>query len=215
MKELFEKVYIKSEKDLPKECGYYPVHQKGFEQNYIMTMFYNGLPDNLWTQTYDYYLRPLESQELPAEEMKQKLCDKIEEILRGVKLKNFTTDEGDSLALVDILSIPSESTIKSGQDEIENITEQIYFELPDNLMNEFATQPHSDIVKPSDQDIENASRDYINDDRFNGLLTTMKQTIRRAYYTGAENMRDNNIYISPKNKIMRTIDKYLQSLNKE
>jgi len=59
-KELFEKVYIRSEEDLPKDVGNYPVHQIGFEPDYVMSMYYNGLSDNFWMQAYDWYLRPLE-----------------------------------------------------------------------------------------------------------------------------------------------------------
>ena len=59
-KELYEKVYIRSEEDLPREVGNYPVHQIGFEPDYVMSMYYNGLSDNFWMQAYDWYLRPLE-----------------------------------------------------------------------------------------------------------------------------------------------------------
>ena len=137
------------------------------------------------------------------------ICDQILDWIK-IESQELPAEVKPTASITDIMLFLEKNGIKQGY----NIGVRDCARLIQEFIAQWS-QPHSDIVKPSDQDIENASRDYINDDRFNGLLTTMKQTIRRAYYTGAENMRDNNIYISPKNKIMRTIDKYLQSLNKE
>lgn len=62
------------------------------------------------------------------EEQKGKICDLIEKSLNSTRLKNHKTDD-DSLPLVDLLSIGE--TILEGQEEIENIVEQIYFDMDD------------------------------------------------------------------------------------
>ena len=51
-----------------------------------------------------------------------------------------------------------------------------------------------DELKPSDKDIENAALDYI-DEESNHFARDAK---RNAYISGAKDMRDNNIYIAPK-----------------
>ena len=65
------------------------------------------------------------------EEQKGKICDLIEKSLNSAKLKNHKTDDDDddSLPLVDLLS--TGETILEGQEEIENIVEQIYFDMDD------------------------------------------------------------------------------------
>jgi len=65
-----------------------------------------------------------------TEEQKQKICDYIQQSLNSAKLKYFGIEgeeEFDGLPLVDHLSVGS--TIKEGQEEIENIVEQIYFDM--------------------------------------------------------------------------------------
>ena len=62
------------------------------------------------------------------EEIKQSFCNQLEEILRGVKLKYFCTDEDDALPLIDHLCQTGSKDISSGMEEIENIVEQVYFE---------------------------------------------------------------------------------------
>lgn len=61
-----------------------------------------------------------------TEEQKQKICEYIQQSLNGAKLMYFG-NMSDKLPLVDLLS--SENTIESGQGEIENIVEQIYFDM--------------------------------------------------------------------------------------
>lgn len=62
-----------------------------------------------------------------TEEQKQKLCELIEESLNRVRLQNYKTDDDDNLPLVDLLS--TGETILEGLEEIENIIEQIYFDM--------------------------------------------------------------------------------------
>lgn len=62
-----------------------------------------------------------------TEEQKQKICDYIQQSLNGAKLKYFGIEGEDELPLVDHLS--GGITIKKGQEEIENIVEQIYFDM--------------------------------------------------------------------------------------
>jgi hypothetical protein len=62
-----------------------------------------------------------------TEEQKQKISDLIQQSLSSVRLKNLKTDDDDNLPLVDYLS--QGETILDGKEEIENITEQIYFDM--------------------------------------------------------------------------------------
>lgn len=61
------------------------------------------------------------------EEQKQKICDYIDKSLNSTRLKYHKTDDEDSLPLVDLLS--TGETILEGQEEIENIVEQIFFDM--------------------------------------------------------------------------------------
>jgi len=63
------------------------------------------------------------------EEQKQKICDYIDKSLNSARLKYHKTDDEDSLPLVDLLS--TGETILEGQEEIENIVEQIFFGMDD------------------------------------------------------------------------------------
>ena len=71
MKEYFEKVYIKSEDDLPKEIGRYFVYVKDVgEDTYdwvntngenAVEEYWNGqFQEDYWINTFDWYLRPIE-----------------------------------------------------------------------------------------------------------------------------------------------------------
>lgn len=64
-----------------------------------------------------------------TEEQKQKICDYIDKSLNGVTLKYHKTDDEDSLPLVDLLSVGE--TILEGIEEIENIVDQIFFDMDD------------------------------------------------------------------------------------
>ncbi len=66
------------------------------------------------------------------------------------------------------------------------------------LLNDHASQfhPGNGENKPTDQDIKNAANDYINDLDTRGLDKPALHFI--AYQQGAKDMRDNNIYIAPK-----------------
>jgi hypothetical protein len=62
------------------------------------------------------------------EKQKQNICDLIKRSLNlSVRLQGFLTDDEDNLPLVDFLS--TGQTIKEGQEAIENIVEQIYFDM--------------------------------------------------------------------------------------
>jgi len=62
-----------------------------------------------------------------TEDQKHKICDLIEKSLNNVRLQNYKTDDDDNLPLVDLLS--TGETILEGQEEIENIVEQIFFDM--------------------------------------------------------------------------------------
>jgi hypothetical protein len=71
MKTLFEKVEIKSEQDLPKETGGYFVFHSTFGVQ--GEWFNNDINSRVkWLECYDWYLRPVESSEVPImEDLKQ------------------------------------------------------------------------------------------------------------------------------------------------
>jgi hypothetical protein len=62
-----------------------------------------------------------------TEDQKHKICDLIKKSLNNVRLQNYKTDDDDNLPLVDLLS--TGETILEGQEEIENIVEQIFFDM--------------------------------------------------------------------------------------
>ena len=62
-----------------------------------------------------------------TEEQRINLCNLIKKSLNNVKLQNYIDDNDDGYQLVDFLS--TGKTIKSGEEEISNIVEQIYFDM--------------------------------------------------------------------------------------
>ena len=64
-----------------------------------------------------------------TEKQKQKICNYIKQSLSNVKLKYLfiDNDTGNRLLLIDFLS--TGNTIEEGKEEIENIVEQIYFNM--------------------------------------------------------------------------------------
>jgi len=62
-----------------------------------------------------------------TESLNQKICDIVEKSLNSVRLINHYDDDEDHLPLVDLLS--TGETILEGKQEIENIVEQISFDL--------------------------------------------------------------------------------------
>lgn len=83
----------------------------------------------LWNKrTAEHPLPPTEG----ADEIKQALCDDIEKSLNGAILDQIFDSEQNGLPLVDYLSAGSPTnTIGAGKREIENIVEQIYFDMED------------------------------------------------------------------------------------
>lgn len=64
-----------------------------------------------------------------TEELKQQICDLIEESLNNAKLQGLQVeDEGGGFPLVDYLSYEGKTILK-GKEEITNIVEQIYFDM--------------------------------------------------------------------------------------
>ena len=62
-----------------------------------------------------------------AETIKQALCDDIEKSLNSAKMKHILSEDGEVLPFVDFMS--TGDTIAEGREEIENIVEQIYFDM--------------------------------------------------------------------------------------
>lgn len=63
------------------------------------------------------------------EEQKVKISNLIDKSLHSARLKNHRSDDDDYLPLIDLLS--TGETILEGSEEIENIVEQIYFDMDD------------------------------------------------------------------------------------
>ena len=86
----------------------------------------HGFTDEELSADLDSLFPPAED----AEKLKQALCDDIRESLNRAYLDKIFDSEQNSLPLVDYLSaaIPG-NTIASGKEEIENIVEQIYFDM--------------------------------------------------------------------------------------
>ena len=67
-----------------------------------------------------------------TEEQKQAMCDLIEESLLNATLNGLIMeDDGGGYPLVDFLSFENDHTILSGKEEINNLVEQIYFDMED------------------------------------------------------------------------------------
>jgi hypothetical protein len=60
-----------------------------------------------------------------------KICDIISSSLKSVRLLHFKDDDENELQLLDYLS--SGDTVMTGDEEIQNIVEQIYFDLDNYL----------------------------------------------------------------------------------
>lgn len=72
IKQLFEKVFIKSESDLPKIEDVYYIHLKS-DNKVVEWCFYVGENNQEWLKHIDWYLQPIEQ---PAEkELRDKISD--------------------------------------------------------------------------------------------------------------------------------------------
>ena len=68
-----------------------------------------------------------------------------------------------------------------------------------NELEQSISQLQEGETKPTDQDIENAAAEYCNGGYLEyKQVTTIVDKVGRAYVNGARDLRDNNIYISPK-----------------
>lgn len=121
--------------------------------------FYPCKPD-IFEKTYEPATHSPSS--ATAEEMKQAICDEIQKSLNGAKLKYIFTDDEDIMPLVDFLS--TGDTIAEGQEEIENLVEQIYFDM--DSWPSFAALAIAEATKELLK-----QRDELREDRDRGLLT--------------------------------------------
>ena len=88
--QMFRKVFIKSEADLPKE-GYYPVHRIGHPDVVVNTSRIDNDLHEVWLNTFDYYLSPIQeekAQSKPTEQLEFNLL-----FLRINILKYLTNEE--------------------------------------------------------------------------------------------------------------------------
>jgi len=80
MTEYFEKVYIKTEDDLPKKNGRYLVHTKDNINEFDLhdSTVIGDLYNEAWLRTYDWYLRPIEQKPDRTEGLREELMKFIE-----------------------------------------------------------------------------------------------------------------------------------------
>jgi len=72
--ELYKKVYIKTEADLPKEAGHYVVCKNSGEifRDYMYPKFNDTSPDaNMWLRYISWYLQPIAQPKIDSEEEKE------------------------------------------------------------------------------------------------------------------------------------------------
>jgi hypothetical protein len=62
-----------------------------------------------------------------TEEQKANICDYIENVLGSARLMHQKGEDGNGLQLLDALS--PFKTVREGKEEINNIAEQIYFDM--------------------------------------------------------------------------------------
>jgi hypothetical protein len=163
MEEIYRKITIKSEADLPEKELLYIVHCKYEnidEWKMDEMVFYPKDKDVIsnWLSRIDYYLLPVPPSAIPTDDQKQVFCDKLSDILMGVRLKNYITVDDDQMPLVDYLCQSLSTDISSGQEEIENIVEQVYFEI-DDLFQSIHPQS-SEREKKQDELIRQLNDDY-------------------------------------------------------
>lgn len=139
METLYRKVEINSEQDLPKENGFFICMIIGIKQPTLLQYDVESKGKygftQQWLKLVEYYFQPFEPQEpkQTAEEIKNKIYDKITDDLKGSRLEGLETNDGDKYPLIDFLS--SGTTIKEGLSEVHNLVEQIDI---DDLLKEYA-----------------------------------------------------------------------------
>jgi len=147
---LYRKVHIHGEEDLPKEEGHYVVHDKQEDKVFQLGFFLEPKYDlpAIWMSIVDWYLLPVKQEPgKSAEEIINKVYDKIREDLRHATMLYFDEDDCNKYPLIDYLS--SGSDISTGIDEINNLIEQIEIE---PLLEAYASQS-----LPSDEEIHEAA----------------------------------------------------------
>lgn len=203
METLYRKVIIKSEKDLP-EDGIYFVHS--IKSGLVTEYSYHDNP-NVWMCRIDWYLQPIETEEetkhstswrdftmtdvepkceeCPSKQFYEantaKIMDKIEQPKQTVD----TSEE--KLFILDLLRL-NNSEVMYSEETVINIIKQVK-----KYQNQ---QPE---ISVTDEDIQNAANDYWKDDvKEKPDLLPFAPSLFAAYNAGATDMRDNKIYISPK-----------------
>lgn len=112
-----------------------------------------------------------------AEELKNKIYDKITDDLKGSRLEGLETDDGDKYPLLDFLS--SGTTIKEGLLEVHNLVEQIDI---DELLKEYAQNQQPEGISVTDEEIQIAAIK-----RFLGKMASIERA--SSFIVGAKWMR--------------------------
>jgi hypothetical protein len=95
---------------------------------------------------------------------------------KGIYIINYVVDDTQEIKVTQVVFDPAMETSK------EFWKEFVFWYL----------QP---IELPTEEDIKNAAIDYVDDMNLNEFT---KQLVKKAYIAGAGDMKDNNIFISPK-----------------
>lgn len=114
-----------------------------------------------------------------AEEIKNKIYDKITDDLKSSRLEGLETDDGDKYPLIDFLS--SGNTVKTGLSEVHNLVEQIDI---DELLKEYAQQEKA--IEVTDEEINAYAEKYQNYIHVRNFDRGLKQGIKH----GAKWLRD-------------------------
>jgi len=133
--ELYKKIVINGPDDYPKSDGEYFCCRSGLMS--VQKLLANPAHKS-YMREIRWYLQPIEQPSAPvsAEDLINKIYDKIADDLKSARLERIITDDGDQYPLVDHLS-GGDNTIKTGLSEINYIVEQIEIE---DLLKEYASQ---------------------------------------------------------------------------
>ena len=218
--ELFRRIYIETEADLPKKEDYYHVLPINKSPEHILYSYYRDEYKNYWLNNIDWYFQPIEQSE-PAQKQNKivkctcsnsleysncaKNCERKIADETDIEQKEYTESEGNDNE-GNRWKVYSKPVQRKTAEDFSWLFDEALRCLKNSDINakhwimrakeEYHAQfsePMTDsyTLKPTDEDIENAARPYANDSYGTFI----------AYIAGAKDCRDDKIPISPKNKI--------------
>lgn len=168
--ELYKKIYIKSEADLPKEEDVYYVHIK--PDNKIKEWFFHIETDHReWLKYIDWYLQPVEA-EAEKDLQKSKLIEVMEADERDGLYKAEVSDENDFVQYVTNLLY---SAYDDGKQHISSDVFDEWIEKEMENMSEFYASHNLLASKVTDADIEKWAKSLTKNQRSqNGIIKGAK-----------------------------------------